>query len=339
MSDAPSIAIIGAGFSGSLLAVQLARQAKTPLHITLYDTHGAFANGVAYGTREPLHLLNVAAARMGAMDKEPEHFYAWLKTQANIQGNPDEFMPRMIYARYLTSLLQEAKQKATIECVTAEVTDITPQGKGFAILTLKDGSTRTSDRVALALGNLPAQPFSWSKALTSPRYIPHVWAAPHGSILGGGDKSGPVGIIGTGLTTIDAILTLRKAGYTGKIIALSRNGLLPQPHLPPLPAHPRFLTPESAPSTALGMLRRLSEPRSSVPRRRAPTGARWWTHSRPDTQALWQHLSQQQQRKLRRTLSFWGVTVIASCRGLKRHAGKGKLKAAASASSPAASWM
>ena len=46
----PRIAIVGAGFTGTLLAVHLLREAKAPLAIHLIEQHGWFGRGVAYST-------------------------------------------------------------------------------------------------------------------------------------------------------------------------------------------------------------------------------------------------------------------------------------------------
>ena len=55
------IAIVGAGFSGTLAALHLLERlpARTLL---LCERSAAFARGAAYATPEPGHLLNVRAA-------------------------------------------------------------------------------------------------------------------------------------------------------------------------------------------------------------------------------------------------------------------------------------
>jgi uncharacterized NAD(P)/FAD-binding protein YdhS len=57
-SDRVPIAIIGGGFSGTILAAQLARRG---IRSALIDGSGRIGRGVAYSTREPAHLLNVRA--------------------------------------------------------------------------------------------------------------------------------------------------------------------------------------------------------------------------------------------------------------------------------------
>jgi hypothetical protein len=54
------IAIVGGGFSGVMTAVNLARFSTHPLEITVINRGRPAGRGVAYGTRHPEHLLNVA---------------------------------------------------------------------------------------------------------------------------------------------------------------------------------------------------------------------------------------------------------------------------------------
>ena len=56
------VAIVGGGASGTLVAVQLLRQARGPWRIALVERSGALARGLAYGPAEPCHVLNVPAA-------------------------------------------------------------------------------------------------------------------------------------------------------------------------------------------------------------------------------------------------------------------------------------
>ncbi len=44
------------------------------------------------------------------------------------------------------------------------------------------------------------------------------------------DSGGTILVLGTGLTTVDAVITLRALGWQGVIHAVSRNGWLPAPH-------------------------------------------------------------------------------------------------------------
>src|ERR1035438_9342870 len=76
-----AIAIIGGGFSGVMTGVNLARLSRRPLYVTVINQHRPMGRGVAYGSRRPEHLLNVAARNMSAFPDMPDHFLQWLRTR------------------------------------------------------------------------------------------------------------------------------------------------------------------------------------------------------------------------------------------------------------------
>ena len=72
------VAIVGGGFSGTILAAQLARRGISSV---LIDGSGRAGQGVAYSTTEPAHLLNVRAEGMSAWADDPEHFAAHFEAE------------------------------------------------------------------------------------------------------------------------------------------------------------------------------------------------------------------------------------------------------------------
>ena len=66
------VVIVGGGFSGTVLAVQLSRLAPH-LSITVIDKNPVPARGLAYRTEHDCHLLNVPAGDMSAFPDEPGH--------------------------------------------------------------------------------------------------------------------------------------------------------------------------------------------------------------------------------------------------------------------------
>ena len=63
-ASAYDVIIIGAGFTGTALAIQLARSLPAGARVLLVGTPEATGRGIAYGTDNPEHLLNVRAERM-----------------------------------------------------------------------------------------------------------------------------------------------------------------------------------------------------------------------------------------------------------------------------------
>ena len=99
-ADLP-VAIVGAGFSGTLLAVNLLRMGARVVLIERDNAH--LARGLAYGTRRPEHLLNVRASNMSAFPDDPGHFLRWMGFASSAQHN--RFVPRLAYGRYVRELL------------------------------------------------------------------------------------------------------------------------------------------------------------------------------------------------------------------------------------------
>jgi uncharacterized NAD(P)/FAD-binding protein YdhS len=242
------IAVIGGGFSGTLAAVNLARLGALPLRVTLFNHGAPSGRGVAYGTRRPEHLLNVAVRNMSALPDHPNHFLEWLRTRTEYAAVPDAelretFMPRRVYGDYLRSLTQHYARpvdpRACVQfgLVEDEVLALEAAGDGVR-LRLAGGTTLDADKVILATGNEPPADLPGSDTVAAhPAWCANPWLDWESRIPAAGD----IVLLGTGLTTVDAIVTLLALDWRGTIHAVSRNGLLPQshfkgvddPHFPP----------------------------------------------------------------------------------------------------------
>lgn len=315
--SAPVIAILGAGFSGTMVASHLLRRANLPLEVVLIDRREPFGTGVAYGTSDPGHLLNVSAGAMSAWPDDPSHLLRWLDLNRDALAvhlsekmDGGSFLPRKIYALYLQSVLDEAESQAgplvSLQRVRAELQDLEPIHPSPASssapvryrLLFEGRPPLEADRVVLAYGNSP------SADLREPNpSIRHAWTpssitdlAPDGSVL----------LLGTGLTMVDTVLSLLAQGHRGPILALSRRGYQPLPHriAPPIGV---WLSPETAPTTALGLWRVVRQRvrlalRDSADWRPVIDGLR------PLTWQLWSGLPDKEQRRfLRHAAVLWDV--------------------------------
>src|SRR5205085_10150882 len=101
-SDGTHVAIIGGGFSGTIMAAQLARRGRSSV---LIDGSGTVGKGVAYSTTEPAHLLNVRAEGMSAWSGEPDHFAERFESEG---GDRRGFAQRRLFGRYVGEILEEA---------------------------------------------------------------------------------------------------------------------------------------------------------------------------------------------------------------------------------------
>ncbi|WLH99772.1 FAD/NAD(P)-binding protein [Pseudomonas simiae] len=231
-----TIAIIGAGFCGSTLAVRLLRNPTGARQkILLISRPGAIARGIAYGTRSYAHLLNVPAGRMNALSDDEDSFYAFAKNHdSNITSG--SFVQRRLYGDYLESLLSNASQNAAKGCelhnVIGEVVEVIPNAeRDGARLIMNNGDHLEVDKVVLSIGSCARQKPSSAAGhqlfYANPRYIHDPWKADALSNVG---SDAPIFLIGSGLTMLDVVLDLRDRGHQGMIYAVSRRGLAPQPH-------------------------------------------------------------------------------------------------------------
>jgi uncharacterized NAD(P)/FAD-binding protein YdhS len=309
------VVIIGGGASGCLVAANLLRRGRAPLHITLIERRRVFGRGIAYSTSNPLHRLNVPAGRMGAFPDDPAGFLRWLSTQVGQPGVPAEpqagdFVERRLYGDYLREVLETARREAPFgyrcDKITGEAIDLEEAGDG-ALVRLADGREFPADCVVLAVGHLPGEyPISapeFSAFYRTPFYAHLPWLP---DVLGGIGPDDDVLLVGAGLTAADLALELLSRGHRGTIHALSRRGLHPLSHAA-TPEYRPFLRGETLPRTVLATLRRLrTEVRAAV-----RTGHDWRAvldAIRAETPLIWQGWSWPERARFMRHLRpFWEV--------------------------------
>lgn len=309
--DAYSIGIVGAGFTGALLAAHLARQARGPLRIALIERRGAFGPGLAYSTKDAGHLLNVRASNMSAFPDDPDHFIRWLAKRDGGKAAHGStglvFATRRDYGAYIAEVLDEATQNsafAQVERVYGEAVALTPVPNGVRLQL--DGLRHIDVRqVALCTGHLRPLPPSGLglDVLNSDRYVPDPWDERAFDHL---DKDARVIVLGSGLTMVDVVLTLLSKGHRGDILALSRRGLLPSPHADIAPFVSGLLR-DGFPDTVRSLLLAL---RRDAARAEA-LGLGWrsaFDALRPYHHKIWRGLSLTEKRRfIRHVRPYWDI--------------------------------
>ncbi|WP_232495716.1 FAD/NAD(P)-binding protein [Novosphingobium kaempferiae] len=287
------IAIVGGGFTGTLLAINLLRYG---VKVALIERSSAqLAKGVAFGTRRPEHLLNVRASNMSAFPDDTGHFLRWMDFSDADEAN--RFVPRLTYGMYLREQLVAALAKAGPDAriVDGEACSI-EFGDTAAEVRLADGDTVVARAVVLALGNFPPAPHPVLEGVPEPLYCPDPWNAAALEGLAGLDH---VMVVGSGLTAADVVLSLDSAGFAGKVTVLSRRGLKPLSHAESGPV----VTPVPDPDLRGVALAR------EVRRRAAEIGWRGAVDAlRPHTQNIWRrHSSIAQASFLRHLRPYWDI--------------------------------
>lgn len=293
----PRVAIVGAGFSGTLLAINLLEQPG--VDVTLIDGRAErIGCGVAYSANHFAHVLNVRAANMSAFADRQQDFAQWLDRQG--LGGSDAFVPRSVYGAYLADTLKqaEARHAGRLTICHDTVVDIALSARG-ASLGMSSGALIHADRVVLAVGNLPPHdpPGADPALLGNELYQADPWQQGPEAGLNGND---PVLVLGTGLTAIDIILRLADSGFSGPIVALSRRGMRPHGHVQGQPKPAQQLSKPAQSLSAMVRWVRLSS---------ADTDWRQVVDSlRPITQLMWSSADiPTRARFLRHLRPYWDI--------------------------------
>ncbi|WP_192551924.1 FAD/NAD(P)-binding protein [Pseudomonas sp. IzPS59] len=260
------ILIVGGGLSGAMLAVQLLRLPGRR-QILVIEPRAELGRGEAYSAVELGHTLNGNAARMSVDPDNADDLTQWLTAHIAAGGWPESdqqhvpvselFPPRGLFGVYVQQRLAEAQQVgarhgSTVEHVRAEVIDVQASADSVQ-LTLSDGQRLQGAFAVLATGMFPAArtPQKQSSGLNAAGLDP--WDV---SAMRQLDPQSTVLIIGSGLTMVDAVVSLEQAGHRGPIEVFSRHGLLPHVRRQP-PTWVDFLAEDHSIRTPRQLLREL----------------------------------------------------------------------------------
>jgi uncharacterized NAD(P)/FAD-binding protein YdhS len=339
LSPPHTIAIVGAGLSGTLVAVNLLKaQHWSATRIVLIERSANLARGKAYAECEYPFLLNVPANRMSADSRLPLDFLNFAQ-QRIPTATAEDFLPRALYGQYLEATLLDAELSAAphvefvrlrgdvcaierIGTVAAAMTGIdgatarllqTAQagykperrdGEANYRLKLTDGWTLDAQDVVLALGNPAPSALPGTDVLS--QYVADPWSQPLSFVPGD-----TVLLVGNSLTMAD-VATAAACATKGQIVihSISRHGLVP-------PTQTQFSHAackgdaaallRAASFSALRLLRSVRELTNETEQR----GGDWReaiTFVRNIAPALWQRLPAREKRRLlRHVRPYWDV--------------------------------
>lgn len=238
-----TIAIIGGGFSGSMIAVHqmleiikhqtitsLSGGTRQKINIKLYDRNGLAGPGEPYAERtgdEDIFLLNQPAFAMSPFPDQPDHFIDWLNERGDPHDN-NSFMPRRVYGHYLKDVFSRAVRSyehagcGNINVIKGNVSEIAASADNYRITT--DKRSDKADTVVIATGH--NRSLLLAEHAEHPRYFsaPYDITRAHEKLE---DANDPVLIIGTSQSMLDGLALLDHIGVKGPIYALSRHMVTP----------------------------------------------------------------------------------------------------------------
>lgn len=294
-TGAADVIIVGGGYSGTMLAAELARR---NIGSILIERSGREGRGTAYSTPEDAHLLNVVAAKMGAWADQPEHFAKIVEGEGY---QPDDFVPRRRYGEYLSAILTEAEASGLATIVRADAQCAALREGGGWKVALGDGTELQGKALVVAHGNQSPEPPEAAKGISDKLFVNDPWSdAGRAAVDRAAACDSEVLLIGTGLTMIDVVLSLDEAGHQGRICALSRRGLAPRAHAEHDPAP---VAVEEVPHGSLKQLWKWLRSRSAHVGWRAAVDS-----IRPYTHQIWNAMTHADRlRFLRHARPWWDV--------------------------------
>jgi uncharacterized NAD(P)/FAD-binding protein YdhS len=257
-----SILIAGGGFSGAVLVIQLARHLSGRLDVVMVEPSAEPGRGVAYSTQDPAHLVNVPTELMALSEEDADEATRWFVKRGTLPdpqrrpGGERVYVPRHDYGTFVSEVLRsdiaKVSDRLSVDHRRTVVKSIV-RHDGQWLAALQDGKSVRVDSIALCFGHsVPRIPFEMGAGVAGhAKFVSNPWANGALSAIGPRDS---VLVVGTGLTMVDVVLSLRERGHEGHIDAVSRHGLTPRPH-GDFRDCDGFLDDRFLPATALELLR------------------------------------------------------------------------------------
>jgi uncharacterized NAD(P)/FAD-binding protein YdhS len=307
----PRIVIVGGGYTGAVVALNLARQCTRPVSVTVIEPRPWLGGGLAYSTHDPAHRINVPSTRMSVISDDELHFDRWIKEHGAVAGDADAALPdgrifprRLVFGTYVRSELAAALDGSLVRFahVQSHATGAERLNDIWRVRTSDGGSVEADMLVLAATHPPPAPPAAITPLLPSEAVIVDPWQP---DALKGIGMHDSILIVGTALSMADIVASLQARGHEGQILAVSRRGLLSREHVW---ANREFGDFATAPSvTALALTRQI---RKTIVLAKAESQP-WQVvldAVRRDAPAIWAALPQDERARLvRHARSFWDV--------------------------------
>jgi uncharacterized NAD(P)/FAD-binding protein YdhS len=230
------LGIVGGGASAVSLLDALAEAEAGPGSVTVFEPADHLWRGRPYQWDVPAVRVNIPPEGMTVRFGDSGHFQRWLDQRDLAFGSEGDFedpyngirfVPRAVFGRYLEQAALEAlvrlrEQGWQTRVVRARVASARPAADGLELRT-EHGERITVGQVVLCVGRgRPDDPY---RLAGTPGFVADPYPLAHS--LAALDPQAEVGVVGSGLTGTDVVLSLAARGHRGGIRLLSRSGVLP----------------------------------------------------------------------------------------------------------------
>jgi uncharacterized NAD(P)/FAD-binding protein YdhS len=260
MSSGISVGVVGGGAAAVCLVDALARGEGGPGALTVFEPSPHLWRGRAYREDTGTLRVNSTPDDMSVRAGDPGHFERWLIARDRVTGVPQgldplsgaRFAPRPVYGEYLEqsgyAALGELRAKGWRVDIVGEAVTSAARLPGQVLLRTVRGQARAFDYTVLSVGgDSPKDVYGLGG---TPGFVGDPY--PVSGMLRDIGEDEHVAVIGSGLTSVDVVLSLAARGHRGPISLLSRRGVLPGVRQRPVRLELRHLTPERVRSTLQG---------------------------------------------------------------------------------------
>ena len=228
------IVIVGGGYTGTCAAIQLSRQAKRPMRISVIEQRDAVGRGLAYSSPDPEHRLNAPDMVHFVAPEDPDILRRWFDEQGGEAFDADAdagddvlYIKRGDFGRFMGEQFaahqRDNPSDSTIGHVHDRALDIARDDDQF-LVSLAQGDRLEADLVVVATSNeRPAIPAAFAgPAAEHPAFFGNPWDL---AAIEAIPTDARLLFVGTALTAADLIITRLRRGHTGALTAMSRRGL------------------------------------------------------------------------------------------------------------------
>jgi len=301
------IAIIGFGFCGRLALFHLADKLAAGDKIYVLDKNPLTDLGAAFTAFSPHYILNVPTTKMSAFSYDADNFKNFLEKffpEIFAQVGANGFAPRQIYGNYLQEITVAALQKIhrkkiDFQFVEDEVFEV-KKSKNFTVVTSNRETCEVDDLLLATSFTQSKLPYDFEQK----NFVKKLWGRAALAFHEKKFTDETICLIGSGLTAVDVLVGLKKKGFSGKAIVISRRGNFPKAHFENPQQNPNFISADDAKNGVLFLTLKIRKFLRANPQ----YDLRHVIDSiRAITTKLWQNFDEKNKKLFLRFWPYWNI--------------------------------
>lgn len=208
------IAIVGFGIAGASSLVQLYNQIAQPFEVDIYEPRPRLGAGAPYGEDDEAIVVNSFPRSLSLDENNDQDFIEWMQVNHPEYPLVDKFPPRTFYGAYVNQFIQPYLEKDQVHHIPHEVSDMQVVDEVGNVVDHRNPTasikyrlktdhewSKVYDAVFLTFGHPPYKDPYRLKGETNFIYDPY----PFKDVLTIIEEDQRVGVVGSGLTTIDVV--------------------------------------------------------------------------------------------------------------------------------------